>query len=156
MSFEKAVHTEKSIKLIHCANCGATNRLDSAKLVQKSQPICGKCRRLLQIATHPLTITDANFSTIVEKSSLPVLLDLWAPWCGPCRILTPVIEQLATELAGNIKVAKLNIDENPLTTARFDIRSIPTLLIFKNGQVVDSIIGAQSKQAILHKLRSIC
>lgn len=161
MFSQRSMNTEKST-IIRCANCGANNRLDSSKLAQNFQPVCGRCQQLLQTPTtstssaHPITITDGNFSTVVEKSNLPVLLDLWAPWCSPCRMLTPIIEQLASELAGKVKVAKLNIDENPMTAARFGIQSIPTLLIFKNGQIIYRIVGAQPKQEILRKLNSIC
>jgi len=84
---------------------------------------------------------------------VPVLLDLWAPWCGPCLSLAPAIEQLASELAGKVKVAKLNIDESPSTAARFGVRSIPTMLVFKDGREVDRLVGLQSKSAILARLR---
>jgi len=84
---------------------------------------------------------------------MPVLVDLWAPWCGPCLSLAPAIEQIASDLAGKVKVAKLNIDDNPATAARFGVRSIPTMLVFKNGREVDRLVGLQSKSAILARLR---
>jgi thioredoxin 1 len=97
-------------------------------------------------------VTDSTFQEEVVESNLPVLVDFWASWCGPCRMLGPVIEDLAVELSGKAKVAKINVDENPQLCSQFNIRSIPTLLIFKNGQVVDGLIGAASKTIIAEKL----
>jgi len=139
--------------LIQCLKCGATNRVQ-ASAAQKA--VCGRCKTPLQRAEQikPVIVTDANFAAEVEKSPLPVLLDLWAAWCGPCRMIAPVIEQLAAELAGKARVGKLNVDKNPLTAARFQARSIPTLLILQNGREVDRLIGLQSKEAILHHLQA--
>jgi len=104
----------------------------------------------------PVIVTDATFQHEVVQSSLPVFLDCWAAWCAPCRTLTPIVDQLPVELAGRVKIAKLNVDENPQTAAKFGIQSIPTMLIFKNGQVVDRLMGAQPKPVILaHINRSI-
>lgn len=93
-------------------------------------------------------ITDSNFEAEVLKSSIPVLVDFWAPWCGPCRALTPTIEQLATEYAGKIKVVKLNTDENPESAVKFRINSIPNLIFFKDGKPVDQLVGAVDKSKI--------
>ena len=93
-------------------------------------------------------VTDASFETDVLKSSQPVLIDFWATWCGPCRAIAPVVEQLAGEYAGKVKVVKVNIDENPKTPTQYDVRSIPTLLMFKDGKVVDQIVGAVPKPKI--------
>ena len=102
-----------------------------------------------------LIITDANFSQEVEKSSSPVLVDFWAPWCGPCRTVGPIIEELATEFAGKVKVGKLNVDENQQTAGQFGVMSIPTLLFFKDGKPVDSIVGVQSKDSIKQKMEKL-
>ncbi|MGE5480204.1 MAG: thioredoxin [Chloroflexota bacterium] len=101
---------------------------------------------------HPLHVTDETFDFEVTKSDKPVLIDFWATWCGPCRMIAPIIEELAVEYDGKIKVCKLDVDNNQNTAMQFGIRSIPTLLIFKNGEVVDSIIGAVPKQQIVNRL----
>jgi thioredoxin 1 len=92
-----------------------------------------------------LKFTDSNFQEDVLKSKEPVLVDFWAPWCSPCRTVGPVIEQLATEYKGKVKVGKMNVDENPQTAGSFGIMSIPTVMVFKNGQPVKAQVGAQSK-----------
>jgi thioredoxin 1 len=93
-------------------------------------------------------ITDANFETEVLNSDIPVMVDFWAPWCGPCRALAPVIDQVAEEFAGKVKVVKLNTDENPESAVKFRITSIPNLIIFKQGKPVDQLIGAVGKDRI--------
>lgn len=97
--------------------------------------------------------TDANFAQEVLKSDLPVLVDFWAPWCGPCRMVAPVIDEIAKEYQGKLKVVKLNTDENGYTASQLGIRSIPTMGIFKGGKVVDSVIGAVPKQHIVEKVK---
>jgi thioredoxin 1 len=97
---------------------------------------------------HITTITDGNFEGEVLKSSQPVLIDFWATWCGPCRAIAPVVEQLAKEYAGKLKVGKVNIDEHPRTPTTYDVRSIPTLLLFKDGKVVGQIVGAVPRPKI--------
>lgn len=92
---------------------------------------------------HPITLSDATFDQVVGRSDKPVLVDFWAPWCGPCRVVAPTIEQLAREFAGRAVVAKLNVDDNPRTAERFDVRGIPTLMIFKSGRLVERLVGAQ-------------
>jgi thioredoxin 1 len=101
------------------------------------------------------TFTDANFDSEVTKSEIPVLVDMWAPWCGPCRMVAPVIDKLAPQYEGKFKFGKLNVDENPATAGRFQIMSIPTLLFFKNGKVVDSVVGAVPENTLKSKLDSL-
>lgn len=100
-------------------------------------------------------ITDANFEAEVLKSDIPVLVDFWAPWCGPCRALSPVIEELAGTYAGKVKIVKLNTDENPDSALKFRINSIPNLIFFKDGKPVDQLIGGQDKAKITEKLDSL-
>ena len=102
----------------------------------------------------PITFTDENFEEEVVNSDKPVLIDFWAVWCGPCKIIAPVIEELAGEYEGKVKVGKLDVDENQRVSIKYGVRSIPTLLIFKNGKVKDTIIGAVPKAQIVQKLNS--
>ena len=126
------------------------------KLARGLVPKCGRCKQALpSAAAGPLVVTDATFAADVERSPLPVLVDAWAAWCGPCRMIAPAIEELARELAGRVRVAKLNVDENPATASRFDIRSIPTLLVIAGGREVDRIVGAQPKEAIRARLERV-
>jgi thioredoxin 2 len=145
--------TAQNAQILRCPNCGANNRVIKSQISEK-MPICGRCKAPLAAETHPITVTDANYAAEIENSPLPVLLDLWAPWCGPCRMLAPIIDRIAGETAGRILVGKLNVDENPNTASRFRVQGIPTLLILKNGREIDRIVGAQSKEAILNRLQA--
>jgi thioredoxin 2 len=139
-------------RLVKCPSCGATNRLPPPAPGRK--PVCGKCKTPL-VASGPVQVTDQTFASEIEQSAIPVLLDLWADWCGPCHMLAPTIDQLSSEMAGRVKVAKLNIDENPETANRFGVRSIPTLLVLKGGEVVDRLVGVQPKQEIVRRLANV-
>jgi thioredoxin 1 len=103
----------------------------------------------------PLTISDDNFETEVLKSDKPVLIDFWATWCGPCRTIAPIVEELALEYNGKIKFGKLDVDNNQQTAIKYGVRSIPTLLVFKNGVVKETIIGAVPKGQIVQKLNTV-
>jgi thioredoxin 1 len=104
------------------------------------------------MATEPLHVTDESFQTDVLEADVPVLLDFWAPWCGPCRMLGPVIEELATDFEGRAVVAKLNTDENGDAPRRYNVMGIPTMIVFKNGEEVERLVGVRPKQAIAEKL----
>ena len=139
-------------QLIRCPSCGAVNRVPLEKIEQGLVPVCGRCKTPLPLSNKPVTVTDATFSSEVERSPLPVLVDMWAPWCGPCRMIAPVIDQLASEMAGRVRFAKLNVDENPLTSQRFNIQSIPALLVLNGGKEIDRIVGVQPKPEIVRRL----
>jgi len=120
-------------------------------------PKCGKCGSLLDIDSTehtPLIVSDATFARDVLEARGTVLLDCWAPWCGPCRIVGPIMEQLAAESKGRYRIAKLNVDENQRTASQFQIQSIPTMLIFKDGKLVDRLVGALPKPAIAARLQA--
>ena len=152
--------------VIACPSCGAKNRVDRTRATLMS-PVCGRCRTPLPVqsgggggtepdAGHPITVTDETFQEkVLGVSGTPVLVDFWAPWCGPCRAIAPTLEQLARESAGAYVIAKLNVDENPQTAQRYDITGIPAMLIFHDGREVDRIVGLAPKQAIAQKLTAV-
>jgi thioredoxin 2 len=152
---QKLGNTERIMSntvVVRCPGCGANNRVPQEKIDNGLQPICGRCKTPLQLSTKPITLTDASFSAELERSPLPILVDLWAPWCGPCRTIAPVVDELAAEMAGRLRVAKLNVDENPVTAERFQVRGIPALLLLKAGREIDRIVGVQPKAEILRRV----
>ena len=142
------------VEMVRCPQCGAVNRVPLAKVGEGRSPICGRCKVSLPVGT-PVTVTDATFAAEVEQAPVPVLVDMWAPWCGPCRMIAPVIDELAAELAGRVRFAKVNVDENPATASRFDVRSIPALLVLKGGREVDRIVGVVPKAEIARRLARV-
>jgi thioredoxin 2 len=138
---------------IRCPKCGAINRIPADRAGMPAR--CGKCKSPLATAVQPVTITDTNFEEIVLKASTPVLVDAWAEWCGPCHMLAPTIDALARDYAGRVVVGKLDVDANPRTAGSYEIRGIPTLLIFDRGQLVDRLVGVQPRSAIEGRLASL-
>ena len=122
-----------------CPHCAATNRIPAARLLD--DPSCGACKQKL-FPHQSVEATDASFGREVEESALPVLVDFWAPWCGPCRSVAPVLEAIASERGGRLKVVRVNVDDNPATATRFAIGSIPALKLFRSGRPVAELVGA--------------
>ena len=140
--------------IFRCTSCGTKNRIPAAKAGETGK--CGKCQNALQtrdlLSSGTIMITDDNFDTKVLKSPLPVLLYCWAPWCPTCGTVAPVISEFAAESTGRARVGKLNVDANPRLSAKFDIRSVPFLLIFDNGQLKEGLPGAMQKHEIMMKM----
>ena len=145
--------------IVRCPRCGARNRIPQRKRGAVAR--CGKCRSPLPAAaytealSHPVNVTDAVFGQEVLSYPGTVLVDFWAPWCGACRMVTPALERLARDFSGRIRIAKLNVDENPITSSRFGIRSIPSLLFFKNGALVDTVTGALPVDELERRVRKV-
>jgi thioredoxin 1 len=106
-------------------------------------------------SANVLTLNDSNFETEIKNSQVPVVVDFWAEWCGPCRMLGPILDQLADEQTGALKVAKVNVDESPNLAAQFNVRAIPMMAFFKGGQLAGTVTGVQSKDALLKKVQSL-
>ena len=105
--------------------------------------------------TNEIEFTDANFSEEVLGADVPVLVDFWAPWCGPCKMIAPMVEEISNEYAGKVKVGKLNIDDNQTVASQYGVQGIPTLMIFKNGEMVERIVGVRPKETLTGKLESV-
>jgi thioredoxin 2 len=135
---------------VACADCNASNRLPAARLDQG--PKCGRCGQPL-FASHPIQLTDANFDAVVNGTDLPVIVDCWAEWCGPCHMFAPVFEEAAAILEPGFRLAKLDTDANQQSAGRLGIRSIPTLIAFRKGKEVGRISGAMPLQAFLEWAR---
>ena len=132
--------------LIRCRHCGTRNRIPVAKLADG--PRCGRCKQPfppIPVTTRPLMVNDRTFSDEVLACPLPVILMCWATWCSACSSLAPVIDDVAREYAGRLRVAKLNVDQNPSTASRYSVMSLPTLLFFKDGKLSDTAAGALPK-----------
>jgi len=135
--------------IIRCLKCGTKNRMPEERLDQK--PLCGKCHEPLVTArqkTLPFEVTDNSFAREVLIPDTSVLVDCWAPWCSPCRTLSPIIDEIASDYANGVKVVKLNVDENQATASQYGIRSIPTMLFFKEGKLVERLVGVHPKEEI--------
>ncbi|RMG42929.1 MAG: thioredoxin [Candidatus Dadabacteria bacterium] len=107
------------------------------------------------MAENVCEVTDSNFQSEILESDTPVLVDFWAPWCGPCKSIAPVLEEIAKEFEGKLKVAKLNVDDNPSTPSNYNVRGIPNLIFFKNGEVVEQIVGAVPKEQLLQAINKV-
>jgi thioredoxin 2 len=141
--------------VIRCPACQTKNRVDQAKLAQGLSPVCGKCKQPLLVGGRPVNVTDASYASDVLNWPQPVLLDLWAPWCGPCRAMTPILDELAGQLSGRMRIAKLNVDENPVTAGQLNVPGIPTMIVFHKGRELERIVGMQSKGALLSRLEPL-
>jgi thioredoxin 2 len=130
-------------ELVTCPHCGRRNRVPAA--VAAGTPRCGHCHQPLPWIVEA---TDDNFAEVAEQGSVPALVDLWAPWCGPCRMVSPALEQVATQLAGRLKLVKVNVDESPRLQQRFGVQAIPTLMLLRDGQVAARRIGAAPAPAL--------
>jgi thioredoxin 2 len=139
---------------VRCPGCRAKNRVPTGKVNEKAR--CGKCGAALEttglFTGRPVLVNDRDFETVVLKSPLPVLMYAWAPWCGTCQSVGPVIDDFARDAAGRVRVARLNVDTSPALANRFHIMSVPFLFIFDNGQLKESMPGGLHKQEIMMKL----
>jgi thioredoxin 2 len=139
---------------VRCTACGATNRIPPDKRHLPAR--CGRCHRpLAPEPAGPRVVTDASFAEDVLRSPLPVLLDCWAPWCGPCRALAPIVDDLARAYAGRARVAKLDVDENPEVAARYAVQAVPTVLLFAGGRLRDRLVGGHPRAVLAARLETL-
>ena len=142
--------------IIRCNKCGTKNRVPRQRM--NDRPVCGKCRNPLPpipFSSTPVVVSDRTFQKEVLEFPGTVLLDCWAPWCGPCKMVAPILDQLAKAYAGRARIAKLNVDQNPMVSSRYQILSIPTMLFFRNGQLVKNMPGAHPQTEIERQLRNV-
>ncbi len=135
-----------------CSACGAKNRIAGARV--NDDPQCGRCHEKI-FPRRTVAITDDTWHREVELSPIPVLVDFWAPWCGPCRVVGPILDELARERGGKLKIVKLNVDENPRSSSRFAVQAIPTMILFRGGRELDQIRGALPKRALEERLAKL-
>jgi thioredoxin 2 len=128
--------------IVECTNCHQRARVPAAA---KGRPRCPRCKHDLPWITDA---SESDFGAVVEAAPLPVVVDLWAPWCGPCRMISPALEEIARRRAGHVKIVKVNVDEQPGISARFSVQGIPTLLLFDKGRLIDRVVGARGIDAL--------
>jgi thioredoxin 2 len=138
--------------IVSCKNCGTKNRIPADK--QHLGPKCGSCKTLIDIghAAIPVELTDATFTHFIKQATIPVMVDFFSPTCGPCRMMSPVIDNLAKQYAGRVTIAKLDTTKNANIPSQFQIRGVPTLIFFKNGEKMDQLVGAVPEETLVQKL----
>jgi thioredoxin 2 len=136
--------------LAQCRSCGARNKVLAEKIA--SGPRCGRCGEKLSIPTGAIEVSEQNFRQEVLEETIPMAVDFWAPWCGPCRMMAPVLEGVARDNPGRVKVVKVNADQNQALASRYGIQGIPTLILFRNGKETDRLVGAARREQIIRFL----